>query len=100
MRTVKLVKVNPISAFKVGMGFGAVLGLISAVVYLLVSFIGGIAAKGILGGLGGGIKGIFFGILMGILYMIVSGFGCWLYALIYNVASKYIGAIEVEVTGI
>lgn len=99
MRRLKLLKVNPISAFRVGLGIGAVVGIIAAIFYVFVSFIGGIADNGFFSGVGKGVVGIFIGIFLGALYMLGTAVGCLLYSLIYNATSKFFGSLEIEVSG-
>jgi len=100
MKVVKIRKINPISAFKVGMGVGTLVGLIAAIIYIIMSFVGGISGKGVVGGIGSGVLGIFIGIFFGLLYMLGTGVACWIWSILYNIISRFFGQLEVEVTSI
>lgn len=99
MRRLKLLKINPISAFRAGLGFGLVIGIIAAIFYIFCNFAGVNAEEGFFSGVGRGVVGIFMGVLMGLLYMLGTAVLCLLYSLIYNITSKRFGSLEIEVSG-
>lgn len=99
MRRLRLIKINPVTAFKAGLGVGSVVGAIAAVIYIFINLINGISGHGVLGGVGRGFLGIFIGVFLGILYAIGTSLFCWLNALIYNVISRQFGPLEVEIRG-
>lgn len=94
-------RINPASAFKVGLMVNGFLGLI------LGAFCTGISIAGVavarqahisLFGVSGAWVGFFAVILCPVLYGLIGGVGAAVGAAIYNLASGWIGGLEIEIT--
>jgi hypothetical protein len=95
-------RVDPISAAKVGGVLYAALGLvIGACVSLVVMGIGGVAAMSDEGSNAAPFVGMLFGagsiVILPIFYGVIGAIGMLLTALLYNLAAKVVGGIEIEV---
>jgi hypothetical protein len=95
-------RIDPISAGKVGGVLYAGLGLvIGACVSLVTMGIGGVAALTDEGSHAGAIIGMLFGagaiVIMPIFYGVIGAVMMLLSALLYNLAAKIAGGIEIEV---
>lgn len=94
-------RINPASAFKLGLLVNGFLGLILGAFCTVVSIAGVAFARQAhisLFGVGGAYMGLFGVILCPILYGIIGGIGAAIGAALYNVASRWIGGLEVDLT--
>ena len=93
-------RINPISAFKVGLIINGFLGLILGALCTAASIAGVALARQAhisLFGTSGAYVGFFAVILCPIFYGLVGGVGAAIGAAIYNVASGWIGGLEIEI---
>lgn len=86
MSKLKITKVN---VLKVAFFMGTIYGILSAIIFLIVGVFG-LAIQG-------ETVGLLLGILMPIIYAIVGFIGGLIMGAMYNLVSKWIGGIEVEV---
>jgi hypothetical protein len=94
-------RIHPASAFKVGLILNGFLGLILGVFCTLASMAGLALARQAhisLFGVRGAHLGLFAVILCPILYGVMGGVGAAVMAFLYNVASGWIGGLELEVS--
>lgn len=90
-------RIGPGSAFKMGFVVYAVLGLVVGVICALAAFAGAPFARYGHMPVAGAIAGIIAVILCPILYGILGGIITVISALIYNLASGWVGGLEVEI---
>ncbi len=88
--------IGPGSAFKVGLVVYGFIGLIIGVLLSLIALVGAPFARQASMPLGGAFVGLFAVILCPILYGIFGGIIAAISALIYNLASGWVGGLEVE----
>lgn len=97
MSTVK--RIGPASAFKVGLVLYGLFGLIFGVFVSLFS-VAGLFAFGQRAG--AGIVGLVFGtlaiVILPVLYGLLGGIMAAVMALLYNLAARYVGGIEIEMS--
>lgn len=86
MKKLKITKVN---VLKVAFFMGTIYGILSAIIFLIVGLFG-IAIQG-------EPVGLLLAILMPIIYAIMGFVGGLIMGFMYNIVSKWIGGIEVEV---
>ena len=91
-------RIAPGSAFKVGLVVYAFLGLIVGVVCSLLVLTGAPFARQAHMPFVGTFVGLFAVILCPILYGIIGGVAAAIGAAIYNLASSWVGGLEVEIT--
>ena len=100
MATLK--RIEPASAMKIGAIIYAMLGLFIGVIMACVSLV-----AGSLTGMGGTVMGMrTFGVGMGfgsiivapIVYAIIGAIGAGLAAVVYNLAARWIGGVEVDIS--
>jgi len=89
-------RIGPASAFKVGLVSYALLGLIAGVFCSLIALAGVSFAPHAHLPFGGAI-GLFAVILCPIVYGIIGGIAAVIGALIYNLASGWVGGLEVDI---
>ncbi len=89
--------IGPGSAFKVGLVVYGFIGLIIGVFLSLIALVGAPFARQASMPLGGAFVGLFAVILCPILYGIFGGIVAAISALIYNLASGWVGGLEVEI---
>ncbi len=90
-------RIGPASAFKVGLVAYGLLGLILGVLCGLMIVAGSSFAKSLHVPFGGAYMGLFAVILCPILYGILGGIFAVIAALIYNLASGWVGGLEVDI---
>jgi hypothetical protein len=94
-------RISPASAFKVGLIVNGFLGLILGA-FCTVTSIAGVAfarqAHIALFGVAGAYVGFFAVILCPVLYGLIGGVGAAIGAAMYNLASGWIGGLEIEIT--
>lgn len=88
-------RIRPISAFKVGAAVYGFLGLILGVICTVVALTGAPFAREAHMPFMRTI-GIFAVVLCPIVYGIIGGIGAAISALLYNLASRWVGGLEVE----
>ena len=95
MATVK--RINPGSAFKVGLVIYAILGFIIGIPFAFIGMIASslVASRFPVPGAG---LGIFSIILFPVFYGIIGGVFAALTAFIYNLAAGWVGGLEVDIT--
>jgi len=96
-------RVNPISAAKVSGMVGVMLGLIFGACVSLIGLVaGGLASAAADAPNGGAFVGMLFGagaiVILPIVYGVFMFVVGLLYAAIFNLASKWVGGLEVETT--
>jgi hypothetical protein len=89
--------IGPGSAFKVGLVVYGFIGLIVGVLFSLIALVGAPFARQASMPFGGAFVGLFAVILCPILYGIFGGIVAAISALIYNLASGWVGGLEVEI---
>jgi hypothetical protein len=90
-------RVGPGSAFKVGLVMYGILGLIVGVFCSLIVLTGGALLPREHMPFGGAV-GLLAVIVCPIIYGIIGGIGAVIGALIYNLASNWVGGIEVDIS--
>ena|SRR5215471_1303286 len=100
MATLK--RIEPASAMKIGAIIYAFLGLFIGIVMACVSLV-----AGSLTGMGGNVMGMrIFGVGMGfgaivvapIIYAIIGAIGAGIAAVVYNLAARWMGGLEVDIS--
>ena len=94
-------RINPASAFKVGLVVNGFLGLILGGFCTVISIAGVPVARQAhisLFGASGAFVGFFAVILCPVLYGLIGGLGAAVGAAIYNLASGWFGGLEIEIT--
>ena len=94
-------RIHPASAFKVGLVVYGILGLILGAFCTLASVAGMVFARQAhvaLFGAAGAYVGYFALILCPVIYGVIGGVTTAIGALMYNLASSWIGGLEVEIT--
>jgi hypothetical protein len=89
-------RIGPASAFKVGLVSYGLLGLIAGVFCSLIA-LAGVSFAPHMHMPFGGAMGLFAVILCPIVYGIIGGIAAVIGALIYNLASSWVGGLEVEI---
>lgn len=93
-------RINPMSAAKVGGLLGLFLGLVIGACFSLIAMVAGGAAAAAdepgRGALFGGLMGIGSIIFFPLFYGVIMFVGGAIQALLYNVAAKYTGGLEIE----
>jgi hypothetical protein len=92
-----LKRIGPASAFKIGLVSYAILGLIAGVFCSLIALTGASFAPHAHLPFAPAI-GLFAVILCPIVYGIVGGIAALIGAFLYNLASSWVGGVEVEIT--
>jgi hypothetical protein len=90
-------RINPASAFKVGLVVYGFLGLILGAFCTVIAIVGAPFMREELPILGR-FLGLFAVIICPIVYGIIGGVGTVIAALIYNLAAGWVGGLEVDIT--
>ncbi|HUK32239.1 MAG TPA: hypothetical protein VLV89_14070 [Candidatus Acidoferrum sp.] len=93
MTTLK--RIEPGSAFKVGLVVYGILGLIAGACISLISLVGGVASGLNSGGFMGAIFGVAAIVLFPIFYGVIGGVVGALSAVVYNLAAGWTGGLQV-----
>jgi hypothetical protein len=89
--------VGPLSSFKVGFAVYALLGLIAGVLCALMAFAGVPFFRAAHMPFGGAAMGLFAIILCPLVYGVGGAVATVITALLYNLASRWVGGLEVEI---